>query len=180
MRGAEGLSNAARYSMFQHADTLFFPFYRPATFKASVHKQQVEITEHTHYPFDGRVSFSFNIQRPLRFILCLPCYEWMEDIHLQINGKNVPAEKCQGFLLVRRKFRMSDKVEVQFQLANRKLPILNSQNALPGYTHRIQHGPLLMGKREDSDALVPIWHMMDASVWDPSAPGLQILFPEDD
>jgi hypothetical protein len=50
MRGAEGLSNAARYSMFQHADTLFFPFYRPAAFKASIRKQQVGITEHTQYP----------------------------------------------------------------------------------------------------------------------------------
>jgi DUF1680 family protein len=180
MRGAEGLSNAARYSMFQHADTLFFPFYRPAAFKASIRKQQVGITEHTQYPFDGCVSFSFAIQRPLRFTLCLPCYEWMEDIRVQVNGKNVSAEKCQGFLVLRRKFRMSDKVEVHFRLASRKLPILNSQNALPGYTHRIQHGPLLMGKREDSDALVPIWHMMDASVWDSSASGLQILFPEGD
>ena len=180
MRGAEGLSNAARYSMFQHADTLFFPFYRPAAFKASIRKQQVGITEQTQYPFDGCVSFSIAVQRPLRFTLCLPCYEWMEDIRVQVNGKNVSAEKCQGFLVLRRKFRMTDKVTVQFQLSNRRLPIINPQNALPGYTHRIQHGPLLMGKPEGSDALVPIWYMMNASVWDSSSSGFQILFPDGD
>ena len=162
------------------SDTLFFPFYRPAAFKASIRKQQVGITEQTQYPFDGCVSFSIAVQRPLRFTLCLPCYEWMEDIRVQVNGKNVSAEKCQGFLVLRRKFRMTDKVTVQFQLSNRKLPILNPQNALPGYTHRIQHGPLLMGKPEGSDALVPIWHMMNASVWDSSSSGFQILFPDGD
>ncbi len=177
MRGAEGLSSAARYSMFQHGDTLLFPFYRPATFKASIGKQRIEISERTRYPFDGSVQFSFYMSKSSRFTLCFPCYAWMQDIELLLNGKPVKAEEQGGFLVLSRKFRMADEVEVRFRLADRDLPLLNAENALPGTSRRIQHGPLLMGRREGADALQPVWHLMETSVWETSDEGLRILFP---
>jgi hypothetical protein len=70
-----------------------------------------------------------------------------------------------------------DHVGVSFRLADRELPLLNAENALPGHSRRFFHGPLLMGRRTGSDVLEPVWHLMDASVWEPGDDGLRILFP---
>ncbi|MCR4921937.1 MAG: glycoside hydrolase family 127 protein [Bacteroidaceae bacterium] len=176
MRGAEGLSNAARYSMQQSGDTLFFPFYRPATFKAGIGKQRVEVSEHTQYPFDGAVQFSLYMAKPCRMTLCFPHYAWMQDIEVQLNGKPAKAEECGGFLMLTRKFRQVDHIGIHFRLADRDLPLLNAENALPEARRRIQHGPLLMGRREGSDVMQPVWHLMDSTVWDTNDSGLRILF----
>ena len=178
MRGAEGLSSAARYSMFQHGDTLLFPFYRPATFKADIRKQHIEISEHTQYPFDGNVQFSLYMTKSCRFTLCFPCYSWMQDIEVRLNGKLVNTQEHAGFLTFTHKFHQVDNVEVHFRLIDRDLPLLNAENALPGYVRRIQHGPLLMGRRDKANVLQPVWHLMDTLVWDAADDGLRILFPE--
>ena len=177
MRGAEGLSNAARYSMFQSGDTLFFPFYRPATFMATVGKHRVEVSEQTKYPFDGTVQLALYMPKACRLTLCFPHYSWMQDVELTLNGKPVEAVERGGFLMLSRRFRQVDHVGVSFRLADRQLPLLNAENALPGHSRRFLHGPLLMGRRTGSDVLEPVWHLMDASVWEPGDDGLRILFP---
>lgn len=178
MRGAEGLATAARYSMFQHGDTLIFPFYRPATFKVKTSQRHVEINETTKYPFEGSAQFSLYMTKPCRLTLCFPHYVWMQDIEVKLNGKPVKVEERDGFLMFTHKFRQVDHIGVHFRMVDRELPLLNAENALPEYSHRIQHGPLLMGRREGTDTLQPVWHMMDASVWDTEDGGLRILFPK--
>lgn len=176
MRGAEGLSHAARYSCFQDGKQIFFPFYRQADFQLRVREKELLVREETEYPLGNSVAFTLSMEKPLKCSLHFPAYSWMSDVVVELNGKSIPTQEQDGFLAVSQKFQPNDRLTLHFRLLDRTLPLQNADNALEGHTHRQMHGPLLMGREAGSSELRPVYHLMDQKVWEVGSGALQIVF----
>jgi len=176
MRGAEGLSNAARYSCVQDGKNIYFPSYRQADFQLRVRNRDILVREETKYPFESDVTFTLSMDKPTKCALHFPAYSWMGDIIVELNGKAIQPKEKDGFLVVAQTFHSGDRLSLHFRLLDRKLPLQNDANALAGYTHRQMHGPLLMGRENGSSDLRPIYHLMDRNIWEEGSGAIQILF----
>ena len=100
--------------------------------------QPVEVTQQTKYPWDGKVELAISPDKPSKFKLCLRVPGWAQneavpgdlyhylsnnenEIVLKINGKEKTCSPEEGYLIISRKWKKGDIVELDMPMPVRKV-----------------------------------------------------------
>lgn len=199
MRGGEGLSSAVRYTCFSQGKSVWMPFFRPGQYSMPLSQGSLDFEVTTGYPFDGRVELTVKGNSAGKVTLRLPAPSWTADARLTLNGQSVEARHERGFLVLRRNFRQGDRLALDFQMPVRVEGTLNTAN-MDSQWRRVFAGPLMLGSDSPADVtlpsspewargtgnawllkgtdtrLTPIYHLLDAKVWEGTGYSKQILF----
>lgn len=202
MRGGEGLSRVAQYTVFKKGtEDIFLTCFRDVkTMLKMAGKRQFGFSVTTKYPFEGNASLEVLNNNCGRLRLHLPCASWMQNYRVNVNGKPVEVAATDGFVVLERNFKQGDRINVSFDEKMEFRTTLNSKNTLYPQQRCAFYGPLLLGVKGEKhlqlpdDAVlekagaqtfcikggnipfVPVYHFMDPSVWEVGSGALQILF----
>ena len=92
--------------------------YSEATVRAKVGKGNiVKITSAGHYPFDEKISFSFQMQHNNSFPFYLRIPGWCKDARLKINGSVIDQKaRASSYIKIDRNWKNGDKVELELPM----------------------------------------------------------------
>ncbi len=199
MRGGEGLSSAVRYTCFSQGKSVWMTFLRPGQYSMPLSRGALDFEVTTSYPFASQVALVVKGNTAGKVTLRLPVPSWTEGARLTLNGQPVEARHERGFLVLGRNFRQGDRVAVDFQMPVRVEGTLNTAN-MDSQWRRVFAGPLMLGSDSPADVtlpaspqlergtgdawllkgtdtrLTPIYHLLDAKVWEGTGYSKQILF----
>ena len=163
MRGAEGLFSAADYAAHVKGDAIVFSEYHACTATRKVASGTVSLAVETDYPFGGlvRVKIAEAPDTPVALRFFVPSY-----------AKSSIAA-TNGFAEVKRVFKPGETIELKMEFSRYDLPAQCSDNA-PAKARRHMRGPLLLGKDAAGNER-PIYHLLDASVWEKGSGRMTIL-----
>lgn len=163
---------AIRMWMKTNDNGLAAVLYGPSKVKttAGPEEQPVEILQTTSYPFDDKICFRINTERPLFFSLSLRIPAWCDAPRLTVNGAPAAARRtANGFLVLRRTFKPGDQVTLT-------LPMKLAVTQWPQNGMGIERGPLVYAlpiqanwtsrvEPKYTTAEFPGWEATPASAW---------------
>ncbi|MBA7577625.1 Non-reducing end beta-L-arabinofuranosidase [subsurface metagenome] len=140
-------------------DRLYVNLYMDNTAKIELDGQIVKVTQQTKYPWDGKVELTITPDLPSKFKLCLRVPGWAQneavpgdlyqflnnyenDIVLKINGKEKKYSPDEGYLVIRRKWKKGDIVELNMPMPVRKVKAHRNVKADKDKV-AIQKGPIV-------------------------------------
>lgn len=141
-------------------DRIYVNLYTDNTASIDLHGKQVELIQQTNYPWDGQVKMRINPEIPARFWLYLRIPGWArneaipgelyaftdqseEDIILKVNDEEQTTKLIKGgFLLLNRKWKTGDEVELILPMPVRKIEAKEKVEEDRGKI-AIQRGPLV-------------------------------------
>ncbi len=173
MRGGEGLASAAKYSYWTDGNELYIPFYRESGLKLD----GLVLKQNTDYPFGNSVEIEVLENTLGGFTLSLPAPQWMKDIRLELNGEEVASESIDGFISLKDDFEAGSILTLTYSLETYRAEVLNRENTAEDQ-YRMMYGPLLLGRETEGGELTPVYHLLDANVWDKDKYSKLILFDE--
>ena len=77
---------------------------------------QVSLAMSTDYPWDGKVKMDIEPSRPGRFALRLRIPGWCREWNVSVNGRKVQWELEKGYMVIDRKWRKGDSMELDMQM----------------------------------------------------------------
>ena len=114
------------------------------------------LLQSTHYPWEGKVDFAFEMEGPMTFELSLRLPDWCRQACLSINGEDQFLEDCivGGYLHLKREWQPRDRVHFEMDMPVERV------YAHPEVTQNVgkvalQRGPLVYCL-EQIDQPVPI------------------------
>lgn len=198
MRGAEGLSNMATNAYFIKSDTLIIPFLSNSILNIS---NNLIIKQQTEYPQKGQATFE--IQKADSKISGIKISfhpRFAKNPVLKMNGQIAQVVLKSGFIILTKKLKANDKIELNFENTLRFEKPINQEN-IASDSRKVLYGPLILGYESDKSisidqssalsnsngefkissgagqfVLTPIYHLMDPKVWKDSGYQKQILF----
>jgi uncharacterized protein len=101
-------------------DDAFF-VHIPAGFEADATfgDVPVKIRLEGNYPWSGKMTLSVEPARPVEFALYLRIPDWADEIELEIEGDEEPAEYEAGYAVFRRTWRAGDRLRIEFDMQPR-------------------------------------------------------------
>lgn len=131
-------------------------------------KQDVKISQNSNYPWDGVISLSIYPQKATRFALRLRIPGWVQNqpvpsnlynyvsnnknnYILKINGKKIDAKIVDGYAVIDRKWKKSDKVELNLPM-NVQRVITNEKVLTNRGFVALERGPILFCVEEKDNA----------------------------
>jgi len=100
----------------------------------------VRIVEETRYPFEERISFRFELERPAAFPLELRVPGWARGASLRLNGQELSATPVLGRSRIERTWNAGDEVEIAFATETRISRWVENSAA-------VERGPLVYALR---------------------------------
>ena len=117
---------------------LYVNLYMDNTAKIELDGKTIEVTQQTKYPWNGKVEMTITPDLPLNFTLCLRVPGWSQneavpgdlyhylnnnenEIILKINGKAKEYSPDKGYLIISRKWKKGDIVELDMPMPVRKV-----------------------------------------------------------
>ena len=117
---------------------LYVNLYMDNTAKIELDGKTVEVIQQTKYPWDGKVEMTITPDFPSKFTLCLRVPGWAQneavpgdlyhylnnnenEIVLKINGKAKEYSPDKGYLIISRKWKKGDIVELNMPMPVRKV-----------------------------------------------------------
>lgn len=82
----------------------------------------VGLRQATHYPWNGEMTFTIQVEKPQVFALRLRVPEWCENkFELRVNGEFVDGEQCNGYVRLQREWQPGDMVSYQLVMEPRRI-----------------------------------------------------------
>ncbi len=149
-----GMENPGRYGQFVYAhdsDGLWVNLYTASTLDWQ--ERGIIVTQHTAFPDESSVRFTFSLDEPRHFALRLRHPGWVKDgFQIRINGAVFEEEsEPSSYVSVRRTWSEGDEVVVDLPMTTRLEPLPDGSE-----WHAILHGPILLAAesgREDQVGL---------------------------
>jgi DUF1680 family protein len=122
---------------------LWVNLYIGSTAKINFPDDNLEITQSTNYPWDGKVILSIKPVNPVKFAIRLRIPAWCRDFEIKINGKaEGKSDMEKGYAVIKRKWKADDQIEL-----NLSMPV-NQEAADPKVLadvgkRAVQRGPLV-------------------------------------
>lgn len=126
---------------FRDTAGIYVNLYLPSTLKwTTADGAQLEFTQNSDYPNEGKIAMQLRASRPSRFALRLRIPAWSPDRSIRVNGKLVAAQTDKGFAAIERGWKDGDRIELLLSLPLRLEPI-NPQHPA---TVALMRGPLVL------------------------------------
>jgi len=91
--------------------------YSPSSVNAKVgNGVEIKITEKTNYPFDDNIKLHFESKENVQFPLHLRIPKWCDSPSFKINGKKIKFNKINNIVIIDRKWKNNDIVEIRFPM----------------------------------------------------------------
>lgn len=110
---------AASTFMISNDDGIAAAVYAPCEVRTTVRDTKLHLVEETNYPFRGTIRLTVNPESPLNFPLRLRIPAWATESKIQVNGQSQPTPAPGTFMVIERKWKSGDRVEVEFPLQPR-------------------------------------------------------------
>jgi hypothetical protein len=120
--------------------------------KLTFRQKKITLTQLSQLPTGDTITLSFGCEKPTRLSLKIRMPYWADSINITVNSKSQKVEVGQdGYIIISRKFRDSDKVEL-------KMPLKLHTSTLPDVPNRtaILYGPTLLAAPLEKDQLPPM------------------------
>lgn len=104
--------------------------------------QQVVLKEETHYPFEEKVTFTLQMDKPVDFPLYLRIPSWTNGrATLKVNGQtmHMPATKGAQYACIKREWQSGDQVELTLPMSFRMRTWQVNKNSVS-----VDYGPLTL------------------------------------
>lgn len=104
--------------------------------------QQVVLKEETHYPFDEKVTFTLQMEKPVDFPLYLRIPSWTNgQATVKVNGQSmqIPATKDAQYACIKRQWQPGDQVELTLPMSFRMRTWQVNKNSVS-----VDYGPLTL------------------------------------
>lgn len=116
--------------------------YIPSTIEVSTSTGAVSLQLDTNYPLDGAIRLQVLTTPDGAWPLSLRQPAWAETAAVRVNGKPVPTESSNGYLVISRTWAVGDAVELDLPLAPRFTVMHPKVDAVHGQV-AIERGPLV-------------------------------------
>lgn len=140
-------------------DTLFVNLFGASRVTADLEGSVAQLTQHTRYPWDGKVRIELELEKPRTFTLKVRVPGWAREkpvpselyrfltpaapaprVHL--NGSPVVAEESGGYFEFTRTWESGDRLEVDFPMPIRRVVSCDLLTANQGRV-ALQRGPIV-------------------------------------
>jgi uncharacterized protein len=123
----------------QRMDEIFVNLYAETTAVVKLAKGDVQITQATQYPWEGKVSIAVQVAGPMEFTLRLRAPGWLGDtpvasdlyrfakrtddepIALVVGGRPTPVQIENGWITLRRRWMSGDRVDLTLPMPARRV-----------------------------------------------------------
>lgn len=147
------------YIYASRGDTLFLNLFIGSEAVTSIKGKEIKIMQETHYPWDGDVRITISPGDQLSFVLKIRVPGWAgnipvpgdlytyaggseSQIRLKINGETVAADNLSGWLILDRKWKEGDRIELNIDMPVRIVKANENVKADSGKI-AIERGPLV-------------------------------------
>ncbi len=121
----------------KNGDALAATLLGPSTVRTVYKGDSVCISEHTEYPYGGRVDFVVDKAPGGSFSLCIRMPEWVTRPVISVNGRPDTIEDRFAFMVVRRVWTKGDIVRLDL---DPKMEVTHDRKGQPYFTY----GPLVL------------------------------------
>ena len=114
-------------------NTLYVNLYASNTAKISLDKTELEVSQQTNYPWDGKVALTVNPKKESEFSIKLRIPGWARNqvlpgdlysyatpasakVTLTINGKPLDYKEDKGYVTITRKWKNGDSIKLNFPM----------------------------------------------------------------
>lgn len=154
MRGGEGLARAAEFSYFREDNGITIPFYNNSTAHLSFDDGDMIIKQATEYPIEGYIRLEVlysNVVNKKFIKMFVPSFVSSNCISISVNNEKREAEIVNGFVQVELQLKAGSKIELEFDIELRTVPVMN-KNSISGF-HTYRHGMLILGYTNNSTVI---------------------------
>jgi uncharacterized protein len=140
-------------------ERIYVNLYIENTAAVDMNGQKVTISQETEYPWDGRIEIKVEPEKEEKFSLLLRIPGWArgeavpgdlyrfadiaeEEIECTLNGSPLPFTEEDGYLVINRRWRKGDAVEMNIPMPVRKV-LAHEKVAEDSLKMTIQRGPLV-------------------------------------
>lgn len=126
------------YLYAHRADRLYVNLFMSSQTTVEFNGTPVQVTQTTHYPWDGTITLTLQPQQPTTFTLCLRIPGWVqgqpvpsdlyhyldhtnEPLSLKVNGQPVALRLQQGYALIDHTWHAGDVVELTLPMPVRRV-----------------------------------------------------------
>lgn len=135
------LSSIASYAYTENDDTLFVHLYMGCKITKQLGDNELHITMHSGFPYDGRVSISITSASPAEMTLALRLPDWAEDYSLQ--GAETASQHIQdGYLYLTQSWSGTTVITLDFPMVPRLMAANPSVREDAGRT-AVMCGPMV-------------------------------------
>jgi DUF1680 family protein len=123
---------------WQRGDQLYVNLYIPS--ELTWKEQGAKLALRTDYPFAGDIVFeTTSLESPRVFAVAFRIPGWCADSSLTVNGRTVAARSERGYAIVRRRWKVGDRVELRLGMQLRSEAIAGDSNIVA-----LLCGPMVM------------------------------------
>lgn len=145
-----GIGQLSNWAAAEADGRLYVNYYGECRINAAFHGEQVQITQQTAYPRDGKVVMEIETAQPVHFALMLRIPHWARGSSALVNGEALSC-KAGEYLAIERLWKAGDRIELGLEMTTH---FLKADERLDELTS-IYYGPLLLafdyGKNPDFD-----------------------------
>ena len=127
----------------QTEDTLYTHLYIAGNVQTVLSEQKVELTQTHHYPWEGNIALTVNVENPAKFKLALRIPGWCKAASAKVNGETLAVNELEkGYLIIDRIWQKGDTVTLELDMAvlrMRSNPLVSMNQ---GQT-ALQRGPIV-------------------------------------
>jgi DUF1680 family protein len=145
--------------------------YAPCEVRTRLSGVAVTIEEETGYPFDAGITLRLRPEKPLWFPLALRIPQWAQGATIRINGDAKEPQRTGKFALLKREWKVGDRVELEF-------PMKATARQWSNNSMIVERGPVVFSLGIDADwqklrtrGMTADWEVKPKSAWNY---GLQI------
>lgn len=140
---ARMIASLGQYAYSTSADGLWVHLFAGSQVEVDVAGKPVRLRQETQYPYDGKVTFTVNVDAPQRFTLHLRVPGWCEQFSLALNGQKQQVQPgANGYLAIEREWRSGDVVAYEMDMPIRTVFANPAVRQLAGRV-ALQRGPLV-------------------------------------
>lgn len=138
------LTSLNHYIYTVHGDTLHTDLYIGSEWKGMLGGTEVNVTQESNYPWEGKVSLKVNPAEAAEFGIALRVPSWSSGMEISINGEVLdPAAGLElGYRVIRRVWSAGDTIEVSIPMEAHRV-YAHPELRADAQKTAIQRGPLV-------------------------------------
>jgi DUF1680 family protein len=146
--GTKIMACLPEYLFTLNENTLYCDIFADAELIWQREAGNIKVTEKTNFPFDGKVSFTFESDAPHDYSVKfrIPCYS-AASVPIYLNGEKIAEGEAGSYVTLTRLWQSSDKVDFEIPFAW-KCHNYSGEHDVEGYSRTAYtYGPLLYALR---------------------------------
>jgi len=121
-------------------DALAVNIYETSTFKGDINGVSVTVQQNTDYPWDGDISMTIEVDRPVKFDLQLLVPGFVQSGEVVVSGSKITDIKAGTYFNIRREWSGKTPVKIRFDMP----PVLHTRVYNEKKRYAISRGPVVL------------------------------------